>query len=143
MAMIMKHLPKYIQPLQCADHGASWQGHLPLTALPRLKELLADREGEVSVDLSAGRDAQKLPYIKGTLKANLHLACQRCLNCLEYPVEVVVNLSPVFNEKTAELLPEPYEPLVLTEDKILLSELVEDELLLNLPMIPKHETACS
>lgn len=138
--MIAKHLPKYIQPLQCADHGSIWQGSLPLSSFPRLKELLSDSEGEVSVDLSAGRDVQKRPFIQGTLKASLPLVCQRCLNRLEFLIEVDVNLSPVFSEKAAELLPEPYEPLLLTEDRVLLVDLVEDELLLNLPMIARHES---
>ncbi len=134
-------LPKYIQPFQCADHGTAWRGRLPLSSFPRLLELLANSEGEVSVDLHAGRDEQKLAYIQGTLTASLSLLCQRCLQPLEFPIEIMVSLSPVFNEKAAELLPEPYEPLLLTEDKISLADLVEDELLLNLPMIPKHEAS--
>lgn len=133
-------LPKFIQPVHMAERGTQLIGQLPVTVLIRLSSFLKDKEGQVAVELNCSLDEENLPYIKGKLDVSLHLECQRCLKAMDYPLHVAVSLSPVFSEKAGGQLPERYEPLVLEEDKLLLSTLVEDELLLNLPMAPRHES---
>jgi uncharacterized protein len=39
-------------------------------------------------------------------------------------------------------LPEDYEPLMVEEEKILLKNIIEDEILLILPAFPKHQQSC-
>lgn len=66
--------------------------------------------------------------------------CQRCLGPVEVPVVVEREFRFVATEKQAEAEDEESEEdvLVLSRDFNLL-ELVEDELLMALPVVPKHE----
>ncbi|HVV68913.1 MAG TPA: YceD family protein [Gammaproteobacteria bacterium] len=137
--MIAGQLPKYIQPMRMAEQGYILKGHLELSQFTRLADLLADIKGQVSVDLTCGQDQEGLRYIQGNLETTLHLECQRCLKSMDYFLQVAVSLSPVFNEAAGNNLPSRYEPLLLTEDKCELLTLIEDELLLALPLVPKHE----
>jgi uncharacterized protein len=49
----------------------------------------------------------------------------------------------VTSEDEAELLPGEFEPLLVTGSEVSLPDLVEDELLLSLPIVARHEEACS
>jgi uncharacterized protein len=61
-----------------------------------------------------------------------------------YTAKSVVKLGIVISVEQADRLPDDYEPLLLgsNEEKILLADLVEDELLLVIPDYPKHDHAC-
>jgi len=137
--MTTQKLPKYIQPSRLFESDMLLQGSLPLSSFPRLQEFLLNNAGEVVLDLKGGRDVERIIYINGNLQAVLHLECQRCMKVVDYPLSISLNLSPVFSEEGSKRLPERYEPLMVEDDQIDLVTLVEDELLLNLPMIPKHE----
>lgn len=137
--MTTHKLPKYIQPSRLFERDMVLQGSLPLSEFPRLQEFLLKNDGEVSLDLNGGRDIERIIYISGTLQATLGLQCQRCMKVMDYPLDISLNLSPVFSEEASKKLPERYEPLLVEDDQIDIMTLVEDELLLNLPMIPKHE----
>lgn len=137
--MITKQLPKYIHPLRLTEQGAILSGKLPLTNFSRLADMLTQEKGEVEIYLQFGQDDERIPYIKGTLKTCLRLACQRCLKTVDYPLEISISLSPVFDEIASKKLPDRYEPLLLEEDQALLLDIIEEELLLNLAIVPKHE----
>lgn len=72
--------------------------------------------------------------------AVLPLTCQRCLGLVELPVSVERSFRFVENEALAAILDEESEEdvLALSKDFDLL-DLVEDELLMGLPAVPKHE----
>ncbi|MGH8281213.1 MAG: YceD family protein [Gammaproteobacteria bacterium] len=75
----------------------------------------------------------------------LVLICQRCFGKLSCPVTVDFSLIWVRSEADTARLPEAYEPLMSVTGNVKLTELVEDELLLALPMVALHElsTECS
>ena len=132
-------LADIIKPLHLADTRQSLSGDLPLDKMSRLAPLLADVRGSVEVDLEFGIDEQKVRYIKGQLRTTLSLVCQRCFESVPYPVnkEIMLGMVPTMYE--ADLLPESYEPLLLKEPVISLPDMIEDELLLLLPQVIRHE----
>lgn len=132
-------LPHSIEPLHLTDMGATLQGELAINALPRLAALLYDPQGQVAFSLKFGKDSQGLRSICGKIHTLLILECQRCLQPVTYNVDLDVKLSPMLTEKGINSLPDDYEPLLVTEEPILLADIIEDELLLNLPLVPKHE----
>lgn len=137
--MTTNNLPTYIQPLRLAERGATLAGQIALNKFSRLMDVLSDSEGVVEVNLDLGQDEKGFPFIQGRLKSNLHLQCQRCLQTMDYPLSLAVSLSPLLGEGGVAGLPGHYEPLVLEEDQVLLTTLIEDEVLLSLPIAPKHE----
>ncbi len=137
--MLNNPAPTYVQPIRFAKQAARLKTHLNLAVFPRLQEMLYEKQGEVTVDLHFGQDQDQHYYIRGELTTTFHLQCQRCMQPMDYQLRAEVYLSPLFNDAESKTLPEQYEPLLLQEDKIALVDLVEEELLLNLPLVPKHE----
>ena len=137
-----KRLPEFIEPLRLVDKRKTLQGQLALSKMKRLASSLSENasdKSDVEVELHFGVDDSGLPNIRGKLVAMLQLTCQRCMQPMSYQVEAQVSLAIVQNDVQAKKLPERYEPILVGEDEVSLSELVEDELLLALPAIAMHE----
>ena len=100
-----------------------------------------NNDGVVNVSLYFGREG-RIPYVDGNLETTLLLTCQKCLQGVEFKVNNAVKLGIVTSIEYVARLPLEYEPLLVEEETLLLSTLVEDELLLSLPDYPKHEYDC-
>jgi len=131
-------LPIKINPLRMVQERRTLAGSLPIAAMSRLVKIVTNNSGTVELELAFDLDQENRPLITGKLKAQLELECQRCLKPFKYQVDSEFSLVPVTTTEQAKALPSRYDPLMLTDDEILLSDLVEDELLLNLPIIAKH-----
>lgn len=115
----------------------SFAGALPIAAMPRLCEALADREGVAQFELDFGRDSLGTAYIDVRVSAPLTLVCQRSLEPFVMPLVVDTRLGLIKLERDESALPPGCEPLLVSEDgRLNPSEVIEDELLLALPLIP-------
>jgi len=132
-------LPEHINPLHLADTGVQLAGDLPVTRLQRLKAMLASKEGRVRVTARFSVDEQGRRVLELKASADLEMTCQRCMGSVAVPVAVDAALELVPEESADDAASERYEPLVVSRDRMSLAEIVEDELLLQLPMIPRHE----
>lgn len=114
-------------------------GELPLARMERLAPGLCDRDGAVSIDLRFGRDEQGRNLALGPVTARLRVPCQRCMECMEMAVAAALRL--VFGDPGGDegAVPEGHESVPLANGRISLLELIEDELILALPMAPVHE----
>ncbi len=130
-------LPQYVQPARLAETGGAVRGTLRVDELGRLAESLHDTEGTVDVELDFGVDEIGTRFIRGSLHTVLHLTCQRCLQALACRMDVQVLLGLAIPGRSADF-PERYEVLELEEANLELARLVEDELLLALPIVPMH-----
>ncbi|MBM4206886.1 MAG: metal-binding protein [Gammaproteobacteria bacterium] len=140
---MLPRLPKEIDAFELADRHANIRGELEIGSFDRLSELLFDNAGTVTFDLTFSKQG-RLTAVEGHLSATLVLKCQRCLDALEWPIDNDIKLGVVISSEQIRRLPEGYEPLLLAENGLIsLMTLVEDELLLCLPDIPKHRYECS
>lgn len=113
------------------------EGELPLAGLPRLASLLNDAEGSARYRIEFGRDALEVPFAKLSIEAGLPLVCQRSLQAFVEPVVVEQTLGLIRDEAGEAALPPGYEAMLVPEDgRIVPAELVEDELILAVPVIP-------
>jgi uncharacterized protein len=112
----------------------------PLECFERLADRLVRPEGRVRVELHY-TEAGEFPGLEGVLLANPWLVCQRCLEPFEARVESPVRVALVANDPDADRVPEDFEPVQTQSGWFDLHEMVEDELLLALPLVPLHETA--
>lgn len=141
--MSTQRLPEQIIPFKLARQRRSLQGVLALDTMARLAGMLADSHGDVAVDLQFGVDEQGISYMRGHLGAEVSLTCQRCMEPVTVPLEAEVAVGFVLNDDKARNMPEPYEACVLSEESAMLSELIEDELILALPIVAAHpEQSC-
>jgi len=115
----------------------SFEGTLPIASLKRLCEALAGSEGEVSFELHFGRDELDTSYIHVRAQASLELTCQRTLDPFMLPVVVDTRLGLIRSEREEAGLPPDCEPLLVAENgRLDPSSVIEDELLLALPLVP-------
>lgn len=124
--------------MQLADQHAGLQGHLALKLFKRLQTELVETDGNVIVDLSFRKTDKQQRIVTGSIKTTLNLFCQRCLTPMAYDFDLKIKLALVQNEEQAKRL-KGFDPLIANEETDLV-ELIEDELLLNLPIIPRHNT---
>ncbi|MFZ1495343.1 MAG: YceD family protein [Candidatus Competibacter denitrificans] len=130
-------VPERINPWRLATESGRLEGQLALAALSRLATLNR-ATGEVMVALVGGVDEHGVSFLEGSLSTEIELDCQRCLGPLRIPLTVNVALGIIRSETEAERLPERYEPLLVAGTEVTVADLVEDELLLALPPIPRH-----
>lgn len=138
--MSERMIPEYIDPFRYAEQGLGLDGLLNISDMPRLLALAQNTDNKVSVHLNFGIDEQGVTYLKGNLKSQLVLQCQRCLEPLTYEIMSDFALGIVKTLDEANDLSAVYEPAIAKEDgSLALRELIEDEIILNLPIIPRHE----
>lgn len=143
--------PKALDVAAFCRDGGHLQGQMALADLPRLAESVlrrVDDAGEAQVQWRAAGSLQ--PVAGGTphclidlaILATLELECQRCLQPVAVPLDIERRIRFVHGEETAARLDEELEDDVLAlAPRFDLLCLVEDELLLALPLVPRHD-AC-
>jgi uncharacterized protein len=127
-------LPAQIDPIRLADEGARLRGVLLGSSMPRLRELTLSADRPVAVELQFERTAQGVRRMRGTIRTQVDMTCRRC----QKPLKIEIVAQPLFMLlQSGEAEPEEGEILIV-EGPLSLIELVEDELLLAMPMIPGH-----
>lgn len=130
-------VPEVVDAWRMVEARRSFEGRVALTALERLLGSLHDGEGEVRFTLDFGTDVLRLPYADLRIEADLPLQCQRSLRRFLLPVRLQQRLGLIREEDAEAALPPDCEPLLVAADGNLRPlELVEDELILALPVVP-------
>ncbi len=137
--MLKASLPLTIDSRQAADQGRILDGIVKLVKLERLSSYLVDSEGLVSVSMIFGVDEERIRYIKGQANATVKMLCQRCLEPVTLELEAEINVGIVADDEAAKQLPRHYDPYIVNEPKQNLYLLVEEELILTLPLIAQHQ----
>jgi uncharacterized protein len=129
-------LPETIDAWRMVQMRRSFQGIVPLATMSRLRESLAATDGVVTFDLEFGKDELGVPYLHVRADASLPLTCQRSLEVFALPVHVDTRLGLIAQEADEAGLPSGYEPLLTSSGLVRLADVVEDELILALPVVP-------
>jgi uncharacterized protein len=122
----------FIDSLEFAKNGKELCGEISLLDLPRLSEMLVNPVGSLSYRV-LGAHLGDSHTLEITLKGNCNLRCQRCLEELSYPLDLSAQLQLI----KAEMLDEVEDAIEASKHLDVL-ELIEDEVLLNLPFAPRH-----
>jgi len=132
------NVPETLDAWRMVAARRRFDGSLPLSALSRLRTSLVDTEGEVHYSLQFDRDdVMQVPYVELTLDTALPLECQRSLQRFLLPVRVTQRLGLIRSEADEDALPPDYEALLVPDDGIVRpADLVEDELVLAVPVVP-------
>jgi len=139
-----KALPEIVKPDALVQAAEKLTGTVAVAHMSRLTPMLADTAAEAEVELAFGRDADHFQVIRGHVCAELTLVCQRCVQPMALSVDSDILLGLVTSEDEAQRLPERYEPLICATPTLDLRTVIEDELLLALPIVPMHpESQCT
>ena len=130
-------LPESIDAWRMVSARRIFTGRLALEAMPRLEAYLAEAVGECEYEAEFGRDDLGLAFLDIDVKAKLPLICQRTLQRYLHPISMVQRFGLIRDEADEAALPEGYEALLVAEDGYLKPlDLVEDELVLAVPLVP-------
>ena len=128
-----------LDAVRLAADGASLERRFPLAGFPRLADSLVTSEGDAIARLSFLEAAQGVPGCDLEVEATLALRCQRCLKAVAVPVRSAGRLGFVAGDADAARVPDDVEAVTCDPRAVDLRALVEDELLLSLPLVPRHE----
>ncbi|MCL4798351.1 MAG: DUF177 domain-containing protein [Burkholderiales bacterium] len=125
-----------IDGLEFARASATRSGVLDPARLPRLKAL-GCRSAELRYTLRGGTSAQGKPMLLVEAAGALELTCQRCLEALRLPVDVCTELELATSQEAIDAADDDVDRVLATRS-MPIAELVEDEVILALPMVPMH-----
>ena len=148
-----------VRIFEFASRGITLDQSLRIVEFPRLAALIAPGviEGDcVDIKLEFSKVADCV-VLRGRLAAQLGLQCQRCLQQVEYRIDHDIGLALIDSEAQVSMLPAGLEPILLEDCRaegvargegsdmtLKLAPLLEDELMLQVPLVPMHaeESSC-
>lgn len=119
-----------------ARAGTTLAGALEIADLPRLLELGCSG-AHIRYVVRGGATAQGKPALHVDATGIVELACQRCLETVAVPVAVRTELELAESQEVIDLTDDDVDR-VLASRSMAVGTLVEDEVILALPMVPKH-----
>ncbi len=136
----MSHRP-VIDGFEFAESGSTLKGEWPISEFTRLRDALSDDSGAIEYELHGMRDARGRPGLAIGIRGRLQLVCQRCLERMEFAlhVERQLVLARSQDEIDAESLDQGSPDWLLGSKEMPVGALIEDELLLELPLAPRHD----
>lgn len=130
-----------VDSFEFARNGDTLRGKIAVADLSRLADSLCSSAGILEYALSGSVNSHGKPTLHCRVKGKLQLQCQRCLEAMEYALDTQSDLVLAQTEAELQLfdeLEETADDAVLADQEFNVLALVEDEVLLNLPMAPRH-----
>lgn len=121
------------------DRDAVLAGDIAAAELARLRAFLdGDHGRRVAASARFGRTAGGAVTLELSFEATLRVTCQRCLEGFDCPLAETVRWIVGETETPASAAAGDAELLVLDGDRLRPAALLEDELIVSLPMVPRH-----
>jgi uncharacterized protein len=146
--MTQRFVARNFDPMALARAGGELAGSESLTAFVRVLPDLAADAPLAGLDVSwtavgrlqATAVGQDEAWLRLAVDATMPLTCQRCLRPVPMAVRLERNYRFVADEATAEAEDDASQEDVLALQRDMnLHELIEDELLMEMPLVPRHE----
>ena len=122
-----------------ADREGVVSGELELSRLTRLVGMLHSDAGSVKASLRFSQRRDGWLEAELTYAASVEPTCQRCLEPFRHELAGRVKVVLSDADSTSATVPEGDEPFELTDGRLLPAQLIEDELIVSMPLAPKHE----
>jgi len=135
----------FIDSLDFAGNGRQISGKVPVAGLPRLLDTLEDPQGTLEYTVRGGVDKLGNNLLDVSITGNCRLRCQRCLGAMEHAVRIDTRLLlrdqaslDALDDNVAGGEEEEFDS-ILADAHLDVLDLLEEEILLSLPIAPKHE----
>jgi len=137
---MLGRFPQFVDFVRYTESRKTLQGSLSFKFCQRLAAQIENPEGEITFELNFGIDEFANRYVSGKLETKLILVCQRCMENFEYPISVDLALAFISTVAEEDKIRGLYESYFYEDGhQIDLHALIEDEIILALPLIAKHE----
>jgi uncharacterized protein len=117
------------------------RGVATMAQLPRLAQSVLDPSAQLRYEVAGRIDPEGHPGAVMTLRATLPLRCERCNEPMQFALDRKVAFRFVGDEQELNALPIEDDDLeeVVGSYSMALLPWVEDEAILSLPLVPRHE----
>ena len=130
-----------VDSMTFARESEELSGQAAIENLTRLHDALADKTGAISYRLRGFVNAEEKPTLRLSVSGDLKLVCQRCLAPVDFRID---------SEREFELVAQGTElsdpadeaddvEQIYAEPNLDVVVLIEDEVILSLPMVSSHE----
>jgi uncharacterized protein len=131
-----------INAREFARAGETLEGSVPVARLERLVTALSGPEGEVRYRLKGDHDMHGRDTLELAFEASVGLTCQRCLQSFQLPLTGhnrlrLVDSEPAWSADEIEIAADDDDEIVASK-AFDVRALLEDEMLLALPLAPRH-----
>ena len=130
-----------IDNFELARAGRELRGEVAAAQLPRLSEFLATTQGGLRYRIAGLIDSEGYPAADLHLEGQLQLVCQRCNAPLEFNLDRTARFRFVADEDQLNAMPIENDEIeaIVGSAHANLHDWVEDEVLLSLPLVPRHQ----
>lgn len=137
----IQRLPVEVDPFKLVEQGRLFEGRMPQQDFPRLQELLFSSESDklIKVNIEFTRTDTRLAVVRGQIKAELQMICNRCLEATSLIIDTALDVVLVSTDAQAERLQENFDIWLVEDQKLFLRDFIEDEMLLAMPIVISHE----
>ena len=136
--MLTGPLPEKVDHRKLVNDQAKLEGTIPLVNFSRLVQPLKSDQGNVQVSLGFRKGRKHRIIVAGKAAVNVSLECQACLGSQDFLLEVKLLLTIVGTQSALLELPQEEDGLLVEDKLVVLVDLIEDELMLGLPMVARH-----
>jgi uncharacterized protein len=128
-----------IHPERISDKPDTRQGTFTPADLERLEDSVANAEGKLEYRITAVLDKQRRKRVSCIIKGFVFLTCQASLETFRHDVSVDDRLVLVDDESELPPVEEESdeEDYLVADEPLDIRDLVEDAVLLSLPMVPR------
>lgn len=135
-------IPEYVDARKIFAHQANIEGIVPVERLTRFCEGLSSNEGQVNVSLGFDFDERHRRIISGKLSTEVSVKCQRCLEPTQITLSDSFRIALVETEEQIDKLPKDLEPWMSLDTKLVLADILEEQLILCMPIVSYHDHVC-
>ena len=134
-------LPDVVDPWRFVARGQRLSGQLKIAELDRLKRSVSAEKGHIAVELVFGKTELGTPCVTLSMHGQVALECRRTMAPFQHELEVHNSLALAADEASAQALESEMDVHVVAPEGLRLHDLVEDELILALPIMPLSPAA--
>jgi uncharacterized protein len=134
-----------VSPSIFAEKSQCWEGSAMVGDFERLAQEFVNPDAQMQFRICGGQDARGRPQLRCSVKGGVQTVCQRCLQPLELAIEsdrllYLAAGEPEAARLEAALADEEIDVMVVGQT-LDLAGVIEDEVLLSMPLVPMHD-AC-
>ncbi len=122
-----------VSPRDFARKNRRWRGEVPTTSFDRLMSEITTDSKAVVVDLAFSHDENNLIRMQGHASVTAGVACHRCAESVETTIQADIDARIVDSDETARELAQDSDVIVIEDNPVSVSELIEDDLILSIP----------
>jgi uncharacterized protein len=137
--MLVGPLPRQIEHRKLAENRAKLEGSIAIEEFERLAAYLCDTTGEIMVKLQFRKGKGQKTFVTGNCQASVNVQCQACLEPMTVEIGCGVRTFLLDSAEELATLRQSDDGIVCEGEVVKLVDLLEDDLMVSLPMVPRHD----